>query len=74
MGNKKYSSINDKSYSKIFVTNGTGDGIFYITDKITAIILIQCNATYYLTPKPFLRMVVSYNETIKKYGIFPYIK
>lgn len=74
LGSGKYPPTNDKTYPKTFVTNGTGDGIFYGTDKITAIIVIQCNATDYLTPKPFLGMVVSYNGTMTKYGILPDIK
>ena len=69
LGNGKYPSTNDKTYPKTFITNGTGDGIFYGTDKITAVIVVQCMATDYLTPKPFLGMVVSDNGTMNKSGI-----
>jgi hypothetical protein len=68
----KYPTTNDKIYPKTYATNGTCDGVFYGTDQ-TAVIVMQCSATDYLTSKAYLGVVVSYNGTKKISGILPNI-
>ena len=70
LGAGKYPATNNKKYPLVFSTNGTCDGVFYGNDKVTAILVIDCKATDYISPNPYLGVVVSYNGTMHQNGIF----